>query len=374
MDRTGVHAPASERESMIASRRARALVLALIGGVFAGAAAAEKAAGAPACLLVAGAAGGAFADPRIDKFWLEVEREINSNLFAQFQRGGYAVESVFEEAADRGKTPMKSLVAIGRSGCAYMLQVTNDVNEDAAGRYFAFDVSLLRFVANDGGPPRPGVRAIARPGFKKRYRYPRTQEAMNAFDMRTFATTVFTDVQASGEVEFARTGVLPPLEAASTPAPTTVAGDQAPLDPKLLARAYDAYVAKWNESGVKELHVRHILLANEADARAAIARIQGGEDFGAVARATSADAASRDQGGDLGWNRLGAFAPDVAKAAKLLEPKGLATQPVHTAVGWEVVEVLDVRPAPPQPFDAIKDKLEAAIRVKLAARAASAAH
>ena len=362
---------------MNTSRRLTAFALAFVGSVLGGNAIAQADPKAPACIVVAGGSGSRMAEPRVDLFWMAVNREITHLLVQDLGMNDYAAHEVFEEIADRDKTPRKSMVAVAQSGCAYLLQVGHDVGEDASGKYFTFEVTLLRLVGEDGGPPRPGAQVRTVGEFTKRYRHAHTADQMNKLNTATVANAMFADLLASGKLAPARTGILPPVDVApvaatATQPPSDAGGDASqPVDPKLVAKAYDAFVVAWAKANVKEVHVRHMLLASEADARGAIARVQGGEDFGAVARQLSADQASRDQGGDLGWNRLNAFAPDVGKAVKSLEPKGLGPQPVHSALGWDVIEVLDERPAPAPSFDSMKDNLEARLRAKLAARAAS---
>jgi peptidyl-prolyl cis-trans isomerase C len=83
---------------------------------------------------------------------------------------------------------------------------------------------------------------------------------------------------------------------------------------------------------------RHILVASEADARAAIAEIGRGADFAAVARARSSDG-SRAQGGDLGcFGREEMVAP-FAEAAFALPPGQMSQNPVQTQFGWHVIRV-----------------------------------
>lgn len=79
----------------------------------------------------------------------------------------------------------------------------------------------------------------------------------------------------------------------------------------------------------------HILVDTEEEANAALERVQGGEDFAAVADDVSLDAAP---GGDLGCRLANAYVEPFALAiveAPLLEPSG----PVQTQFGYHVIQV-----------------------------------
>ncbi len=103
---------------------------------------------------------------------------------------------------------------------------------------------------------------------------------------------------------------------------------------------------------VTQTHVRHILLRpnavltdEEARARLAALRarlLQGGEDFASAARAHSEDHASAAQGGDLGWIDPGMLAPEFERAMNALAP-GEVSEPVRTAFGWHLIQVLERR-------------------------------
>src|SRR5277367_2662924 len=64
-------------------------------------------------------------------------------------------------------------------------------------------------------------------------------------------------------------------------------------------KAYDA--AAKAEPPQQEIHARHILLPTEEEAKKALARVKGGEDFAKVATELSKDPSGN--GGDLGWFR-----------------------------------------------------------------------
>jgi len=101
----------------------------------------------------------------------------------------------------------------------------------------------------------------------------------------------------------------------------------------------------------QQVHVRHILIspnevlddqAAEAKIRGIRARIVGGDDFAAVARAVSDDPGSKAEGGDLGWSGPNTYAPEFQKLADTL-PEGQLSEPFRTRFGWHVLEVLGRR-------------------------------
>ena len=103
---------------------------------------------------------------------------------------------------------------------------------------------------------------------------------------------------------------------------------------------------------VTEYHARHILIktsevvsSDEAlkvatDIRHRIA--DGHEDFAAVAKHDSQDAATAGSGGDLGWFPLDQYGSRVAEAVSTLKD-GEISQPFQTDVGWHVLQRLGTR-------------------------------
>lgn len=71
-------------------------------------------------------------------------------------------------------------------------------------------------------------------------------------------------------------------------------------------------------------------------------RIQGGTDFGELARAHSDDTLSAVEGGDLGWLSPGDLVPEFEQMMNTLEP-GEISVPFQTDFGWHIVELLDRR-------------------------------
>lgn len=102
---------------------------------------------------------------------------------------------------------------------------------------------------------------------------------------------------------------------------------------------------------VTQTHVRHILVKTnnvmpEAEVRNKIIllrqRLEAGDDFARVAQAHSEDPGSAAKGGDLGWVNPGQTVPAFDKAIKR-QKIGELSQPVKSAFGFHLIEVLDRR-------------------------------
>ena len=104
--------------------------------------------------------------------------------------------------------------------------------------------------------------------------------------------------------------------------------------------------AKAEQRSVTEYNARHILVritpTQDADAAKAKidtlrARIAGGADFVAVAKESTEDANSRDDGGDLGWFPAEAFGPAFGQQVTGLQD-GQVSTPFRTDAGWHIVQ------------------------------------
>jgi parvulin-like peptidyl-prolyl isomerase len=128
------------------------------------------------------------------------------------------------------------------------------------------------------------------------------------------------------------------------------------LEPGVLSEPiYDGSVTKgigyWlvevtEKDEQKGSHARGILLGSKQEAEEIRARIEAGEDFGALAKEYSQDSESKEQGGDLGWTQEGGITSKVAlRLATQLEP-GIVSQPTVddsalTKGGYWVIRVVD---------------------------------
>jgi len=115
-----------------------------------------------------------------------------------------------------------------------------------------------------------------------------------------------------------------------------------------------------NAQPEREIRASHILVPSEKAANEVIARLDGGEDFAAVAEEVSVGPSKAD-GGDLGFFTEGDMVPEFSEAAFALKP-GEISKPVKSQFGWHVIEVTDEREVPPPSYE----DMEGQIRARLA--------
>lgn len=107
-----------------------------------------------------------------------------------------------------------------------------------------------------------------------------------------------------------------------------------------------------------EVRARHILVETREEAEEAIARLEAGEDFAALAGELSQDPGSGPRGGDLGFFARDRMVGPFAEAAFALEP-GSVSEPVQTQFGWHVIRVEERRERPVPSFEQMSPQLEA---------------
>ncbi|MDA0822738.1 MAG: peptidylprolyl isomerase [Proteobacteria bacterium] len=102
---------------------------------------------------------------------------------------------------------------------------------------------------------------------------------------------------------------------------------------------------------VEQTSVRHILispneLVTEEDALLRIKqlkiRLDGGDEFGNLARTNSDDRGSAVERGDLGWVSKGQMVPEF-EDVMLFSEIGEISEPFRTEFGWHILQVLDRR-------------------------------
>ncbi|MCR3760800.1 peptidylprolyl isomerase [Clostridium felsineum] len=120
---------------------------------------------------------------------------------------------------------------------------------------------------------------------------------------------------------------------------------------------YDSHKNSYTQSP-NTIHLAHILVKTESEAKKAKARIDKGEDFGAVAKAVSTDG-SKDKGGDLGdiQENDSNYDKTFMKAALKLKDNEVSS-PVHTQFGWHVIKCIKRTQYPPKDFNSVKDEIK----------------
>jgi peptidyl-prolyl cis-trans isomerase C len=111
---------------------------------------------------------------------------------------------------------------------------------------------------------------------------------------------------------------------------------------------YDATIGA--QTGEEEVSARHILLEDEAAARAVIEALAAGGDFATLAQERSTGP-SAPSGGDLGYFTKDQMVAPFSEAAFALNPGEYTVVPVKTQFGWHVIKVEDRRLSAPPSFE-----------------------
>lgn len=121
-------------------------------------------------------------------------------------------------------------------------------------------------------------------------------------------------------------------------------------------------------AGNEERHAQHILIAVDKTGDAAakkkaeslLAQIKAGADFGALAKANSADQGSAANNGDLGFAGHGVYVPEFDKALYALQVNQVS-EPVKTQFGYHIIKLLEIKKADVPSFDSVKAQLTAEV-------------
>jgi len=139
------------------------------------------------------------------------------------------------------------------------------------------------------------------------------------------------------------------------------------IDPEDVRMFYDAHLDEFVDKA--RAKVRHILVADEGDAKEVLAKLATGEQFEDLAREVSLDEATRDGGGTLtGWIYADGKIPGVDDGEDMIEAimatdVGKATEPLQDESGWHVFFVEEKVPYRQKPFEEVKDLAERRYRM-----------
>ena len=105
--------------------------------------------------------------------------------------------------------------------------------------------------------------------------------------------------------------------------------------------------------------VRQIVVADQDTANKLKAQLDAGGDFAALAKQYSTDTTSKDKGGELGDLSVqnSGYPPEFVQAMTRLQA-GQISDPVKTALGYQIIQVESITPGGLQPFDQVKDGIK----------------
>jgi len=134
-----------------------------------------------------------------------------------------------------------------------------------------------------------------------------------------------------------------------------------PIKESVLHEQYDAWAKNFPKD---EYKVRRILVKTQDEAGRIASQAREGKAFADLAL-QSLDTESAKKGGDIGW-----IAPMSAPIAQQLAKVdvGKISDPIEVSEGWEIVEIMDKRPAHPPEFDQLKERLRSAMQQELLRR------
>tara|TARA_E500000305_G_scaffold29739_1_gene22702 strand:+ start:3875 stop:4765 length:891 start_codon:yes stop_codon:yes gene_type:complete len=127
------------------------------------------------------------------------------------------------------------------------------------------------------------------------------------------------------------------------------------VDEDALRKRYEETIKGDADAG-EEVKARHILVANEDDAKAIIEELKKGADFAKLA-AEKSTGPSGSSGGDLGYFTADAMVPEFSEAAFAMKVGEFTEAPVQTQFGWHVIKVEDRRAVQPPSFEQVQPQL-----------------
>ena len=111
-----------------------------------------------------------------------------------------------------------------------------------------------------------------------------------------------------------------------------------------------------NTHSLQQYNVSHIVVANEADAKDIIVKLNKGEAFDKLAKSKSIDP-TKNQGGNIGWVLPTQIIPEIANSIVIMSKNMTAQMPIHSHLGWHVLKLVDIRPFKVPAYDEVKAQI-----------------
>ena len=127
-----------------------------------------------------------------------------------------------------------------------------------------------------------------------------------------------------------------------------------PISDDEIKAEYDKFAAA--NSG-KEYKARHILVEQEDNAKAIIAKLKKGGKFEDIAKKESKDPGSGKNGGDLDWANPSNYVKEFSEALVGLQKGKMTETPVKTQFGYHIIRLDDIRDAKLPKFEDVKPQV-----------------
>lgn len=127
-----------------------------------------------------------------------------------------------------------------------------------------------------------------------------------------------------------------------------------PISDEDIKAEYDKFAAA--NSG-KEYRARHILVEQEDNAKAIIAKLKKGGKFEDIAKKESKDPGSGKNGGDLDWANPSNYVKEFSEALIGLQKGKMTETPVKTQFGYHIIRLDDIRDAKLPKFEEVKPQV-----------------
>ena len=118
----------------------------------------------------------------------------------------------------------------------------------------------------------------------------------------------------------------------------------------------------------KEYRIRHILVAQEDEAKNVVAQIRKGGSFEKLAAEHSIDPGSKARGGDLDWAPAERYVKPFADAVTKMKKGQMTDAPVKTDFGWHVIRLEDERATKVPTFEEAKGQLQQLVQNQIVQR------
>lgn len=119
----------------------------------------------------------------------------------------------------------------------------------------------------------------------------------------------------------------------------------------------------------EQVRIRLMLFTTRANAEAVAETLKDPQaDFAGLAQAFSEDPATKDKGGDTGFFQRGDYAPAITNLAFKLKP-GQVSPVFEVPDGFAIIKVEEKRPAGVQPFEQVRESVQARVELEQLERA-----